>query len=411
MVYITCVGNGVGTVIHSSQSSGNANSISFSNFYDNSVSGGVLCCSGGIGLSISDCIFRSSGDPATAPAIAIVGSFTRPFSISKCVFSGGPPSSEWASLDSANVFDSLTLSHAISFSHSLLCPTASPTATFSSDFDFTEPFAASPIFHSIPLPPSLDFAPTGTALVSAAKPGTRPDLSSPFPLSALRLSRLLFPTHAPHSRDAFIRTLSFGVSLSFTHSPFSVDSAAIAGSSDLTASFPLNASAIDPSLFFAESIAMPRSSALRSGQSGGDTAAFTLSARMISLHCEGSNAGLPRSAPPYSGFPPISSDFPASLSLIAISEALRGDSGSKLGLILSVGLGVLAAAVILALVILVIRRRRRNDENSSEIVVSSRSDWEFTASTIGGLADPSSVLPWESPLTWMNTTFQAEPLE
>jgi hypothetical protein len=164
MVYITCVGNGVGTVIHSSQSSGTASSVSMSNFYDNSASGGVLCCSGGIGLSVSDCIFRSSGDPATAPApaIVIVGSFSRPFSISKCVFSGAPPSSEWASLDSANVFDSLTLSHAISFSHSLLCPTASPTATFSSNFDLTEPFAASPIFHSIPLPPSLDFAPTGS---------------------------------------------------------------------------------------------------------------------------------------------------------------------------------------------------------------------------------------------------------
>jgi hypothetical protein len=132
---------------------------------------------------------------------------------------------------------------------------------------------------------------------------------------------------------------------------------------------------------------------------------------MISIHFEGSNAGLPRSAPPHSGFPPISSDFPASLSLIAISEALRGDSGSKLGLILSVGLGVLAAAVILARVILVIRRRRRKDENSSEIVAPSGSDWECTASTIGGFAEPSSVLPWESPLTWMDTTFQAEALE
>jgi hypothetical protein len=124
-IYVTCVDCRGGSVFHSSQGSGNQNSISDSNFYNNSVSIGVICAANGIGLSVSNCIFRDSN----GPEITMEGSTGTQFVISNCVFSGWFSWSSSAIDGGGNVFSSLTLSHVIALSHTGFCPTLSPTRT------------------------------------------------------------------------------------------------------------------------------------------------------------------------------------------------------------------------------------------------------------------------------------------
>jgi hypothetical protein len=124
-VYVTCVCCGIGSVFHSHRNLGDASSISFSNFYGNSASAGVLCVSNGIGLLVSNCIFRDS----EGPDVVMAGTIITQCQISNCVFSGEFPSSSYAIDGGGNAASSLTLSHAISFVNTELCPTASPTAS------------------------------------------------------------------------------------------------------------------------------------------------------------------------------------------------------------------------------------------------------------------------------------------